>query len=38
VLEIKGRGAMPPSLDEIRVACDKVEEKLSKMQSGTKRL
>jgi sugar phosphate isomerase/epimerase len=38
VFEIKGQGATPPSLDEIRVTCDKVEEKLSKMQSGTKKL
>jgi sugar phosphate isomerase/epimerase len=37
VFEIKGQGATPPSLDEIRLACDKVEEKLSKMQSGTKK-
>ena len=38
VFEIKGQGATPPSLDEISVTCDKVEEKLSKMQSGTKKL
>ena len=38
VFEIKGQGATPPSLDEIRVTCDKVEEKLSKMQSDTKKL
>src|SRR5271155_1385634 len=29
VFEIKGQGATPPSLDEIRAACDQVEEKLS---------
>jgi sugar phosphate isomerase/epimerase len=38
VFEIKGQGSTPPSLDEIRAACDKVEEKLSGMQAGTRKL
>jgi sugar phosphate isomerase/epimerase len=38
VFEIKGQGATPPSLEEIRAACDKMEEKLSAMQAGTKKL
>jgi len=38
VFEIKGQGATPPSLDEIRAACDQVEEKLSGMQAGTKKI
>src|SRR5271170_2231767 len=37
VFEIKGQGATPPTLDQIRVACDKVEEKLSAMQAGAKK-
>src|SRR5271154_3887818 len=32
VFEIKGQGVTPPPLDQIRLACDKVEEKLSAMQ------
>jgi sugar phosphate isomerase/epimerase len=38
VFEIKGQGATPPSLEEIRVACDKVEEKLFGMRAGAKKL
>jgi sugar phosphate isomerase/epimerase len=38
VFEIKGQGATPPSIEEIRAACDKMEEKLSAMQAGTKKL
>lgn len=37
VFEIKGQGITPPSLDQIRVACDKMEEKLSGMQTGAKK-
>jgi sugar phosphate isomerase/epimerase len=38
VFEVKGQGPTPPSLDQIREACDKMEEKLSGMQAGaTKR-
>ena len=37
VFEIKGQGATPPSLEQIRAACDKIEEKLSAMQSGSGR-
>jgi len=37
VFEIKGQGVTPPTLDQIRVACDKVEEKLSAMQAGAKK-
>jgi sugar phosphate isomerase/epimerase len=36
VLEIKGQGATPPSLDEIRAAADQVEKKLATMQNGSK--
>jgi sugar phosphate isomerase/epimerase len=36
VFEIKGLGATPPSLDQIREACDKMEEKLSRMQGSNK--
>jgi sugar phosphate isomerase/epimerase len=38
VFEIKGQGATPPSLEEIGAACDKLEEKLSGMQTGAKKL
>jgi sugar phosphate isomerase/epimerase len=38
VFEIKGQGVTPPSLDQIREACDKVEEKLSEMQAAAKKL
>jgi sugar phosphate isomerase/epimerase len=37
VFEIKGQGPTPPSLDQIREACDKMEEKLSSMQAGAKK-
>jgi sugar phosphate isomerase/epimerase len=37
VFEIKGQGAVPPPLDQIRVACDKMEEKLSEMQANPKK-
>src|ERR1700678_410662 len=36
VFEIKGQGATPPSLDEIRAAADQVEKKLATMQKGSK--
>jgi sugar phosphate isomerase/epimerase len=38
VFEIKGQGATPPSIEEMRAAYDKMEEKLSAMQAGTKKL
>jgi hypothetical protein len=38
VFEIKGQGVTPPSLDQISAACDKIEEKLSGMQAGAKKL
>ena len=37
VLEIKGQGAAPPSLDRIRAACDKMEEKLAGLQAGARK-
>jgi sugar phosphate isomerase/epimerase len=37
VFEIKGQGPTPPPLDQIRSACDKMEEKLSGMQAGAKK-
>jgi sugar phosphate isomerase/epimerase len=37
VFEIKGQGATPPPLDQIRAACDKIEEKISGMQKGAEK-
>ncbi|HEY4880363.1 MAG TPA: sugar phosphate isomerase/epimerase family protein [Candidatus Acidoferrales bacterium] len=37
VFEIKGQGATPPSLDQISAACGKIEEKISAMQTGTRK-
>jgi sugar phosphate isomerase/epimerase len=37
VFEIKGQGPAAPSLDQIRAACDKIDEKISGMQAGAKK-